>query len=215
MPEEGRQISPIRQLSNGSRLVLLIAQRIGELSAAVQEAEEIGEGEGDPEVALLSALCLADSLLAVSDSNDDTDANSSLFRASLQALEGADKPEVLSAALEVLGTLLEASLTASSKDDQGSDSQKWSPKKDLEAFSSTSKGLTEKLALLLAEADSEETSLTTVIISLLLLQSAPKQEVLDHKEAIAPVACGLDTDQAIAAGLRIEFLQLFQGIRYE
>lgn len=157
------------------KLPRVLAIRISELAAAAAGETESND-EGDAEEVLLSALCLAESLAAMALTVAELAA---LGISALRALACAERPEVLSQALEVLAelgdadeneaawapTAAEASAAFRGRGEGGAES------------SSISSGLAERLEMLLSDSCSEAASK----VAATLLQFAPQDEIAHHR----------------------------------
>lgn len=165
----------------------LLEQRCQELCES--EDDDLAEGQ-DLETALWSALRLAESLACL---HCDADAQAALHASALMAIERAQKPEVLAAALEVLSTL-----QAQSKVDEA-----------CQAVVSlvASPEVLEKLLLLLPDLDDQDAALTAWV----LLQQAEHLELRKHLEVLES-ACEAMSDE-LRGQLSPEFLHFLDKVR--
>jgi len=210
------------------QLAQLLAARVGELARAVA-GDEVGEDapEGDPEAALLSALCLAESFITVTETSPA--GITSLGDAALLALASADRPEVVAATLELLATLgqalqadtdLAASTTGVGVEEVEAARRRLLAK--AQGFAASTPGLAEKLTLLLAEGAGLENVGTVTGVALGLLQHAPSADVAEHREDLAAamerIRAAAEDDQegceegmAALGGVSTRFLEWLSG----
>lgn len=143
------------------------------LAAEVDAAIDVHEGEGDASAAVLSALCLADSFVAAVPSVP-TETAGPLVAACIEVLVQLWKPEVLSAALELLASLL---------DDGAEADCRFAVLSQVQETLSGVAGprLVERLILVLEDSTVGE---APVAVALTLLRSAPAALLADHRDTL-------------------------------
>jgi len=167
------------------------------------------EGEGDVEAALLSALCLADSFLAMVQL--DMASATSVTKAALRVLVVGSRPEVLTAALELLGSLIDGEQDIAPAPEQAH-SEGRGPSLvlgEVRAFAGTAvaAAAVEKLVMLLDSATPLEETVIGVV--LVILQHAPwATHVEPHRELASAAARGLlDSGAEMPAAVSPTFLR--------
>eukprot|EP00435_Cladocopium_sp_Y103_P022514 s1138_g5.t1 len=173
------------------QLPQLLEQRCQELCES--EDDDLAEGQ-DLETALWSALRLAESLACL---HCDADAQAALHASALMAIERAQKPEVLVAALEVLSSLQAQPRKANETCKQAVVSLVASPE------------VLEKLLLLLP--DVEEDNQDAAFVAWVLLQQAERLELQKHLEVLES-ACEAMNDE-LRGHLSPEFLHFIDKVR--
>lgn len=195
----------------GSKLPGVLAGRIAEIADAV--AGEVSSADGDPEAALLSALCLTESLLDVASPTciAPTDIVP-LGEATLKAVAHADRPEVVAAALRVLGALQEAALSSGAATAEDEDTSMAKLATRVRTFAVGTVGLAEKIAMLLREEDGGDAGV--LVAALWLLQHLPPEEVSQHRDVLAPAVgeiSATEDGRRALQGVSQGFLELLKG----
>lgn len=183
---EGDERPQFAALLSRVQLAPKLAARAAELAGAIA-GDDIGENpaDGDPEAALLSMLCLAESFVTTSGCHAADLLE--LGNSALMAVARADRPEVLAAALELLSTLgqaLHEENAEQSTTSKASEHRRLCEK--VRHFAASTAGLAERLALLLAEPGQASAGCASGA-ALVLLQNAPTDEVAEHREVLAAV----------------------------
>lgn len=217
----------IAMLLARARLAQLLTARVAELAIAVA-GDEVGDfaTEGDAEAALLSALCLAESFVTVSEcSPPDILA---LGDSVLMAVARADRPEAVASALELLATLTQGltpdpaeaphPAAASSAAEEAAGAHRRLCEK-MRHFAASTPGLAEKFALALAEGGEQENASTVTGVALAMLEHAPQEEVADHREDLSgALAAAMEESEsdfiegsAVLGGLSQRFMDWLGG----
>lgn len=194
------------------RLLSVLSSRIEEMAAS--EEVDIPEGEGDVEAALLSALCLADSLLAAVPSISSKD-SLQMANAALHALAAAERPEVSVQALEVLSSLLDNDEVDPIAHPSADDRAYTALEDCIRAIAGGNAGatITERVLMLLCDTEVLETSV--VFAALVVLQCVPRGQLEEQRDVLASAARGyLDGDAPIPRALCANFL-CWLGVGHE
>lgn len=219
-------------------LAAVLAQRLGDLAtAAAGDVETLADaGEGDPQTALLSALCLCDSFLAAVAESPSSASGvggipindvATLASACLRVLASASRPEVITAALELMSSLfdLEASLPDGGHgavglrtepvggDDGCTSAAAIRPQVRQCLSGALGPGIIEKLIFSLQDqiATVEENQVedgedSAGIVALLLLDLAPWERVEEYKDVLVAAAKGFAALTTASCGVGLEVL---------
>jgi len=171
-----------------SSLLAILNVRASELSTILMPdipgsgAEESVVGHGDADAALLSVLCLADSLLAVAPMNADT-CRAPLAQACVRILGSAASSEVVGASLELFSSL--ADLTGQTNLATKQSVLDPSVGKEVLAIMGGEQGaeVVEKVVMLLVQSEESASSESETLR--MLLQHAPQELVARHKNVLS------------------------------
>lgn len=214
--------SPISNLAKDG-FVSVLADRVGEVASSLGCESLVHAGAGDAETALLSALCLGESLLSAATSEGDCGSVPiedvvALAISCLRALAVSGRPDVVAADLELIATLLDWEVDSAilrlpvirSKSDVSAVAIV--PQVRACLGGELGPAVIEKLVFLLqdgAELDEDGSLSCASSAALVLLDLAPWTRVSEHADVLAPMAQSISeaTCADIFASLSPDFLR--------